>query len=77
MSGLRFEREQGYFLRPMYVAYGIIVPVMALFMLIAWLAGAGSVRNSLLIAVVVCMPLGPWLLRFSRMIATDRLSDLN
>ena len=77
VCGLLFEREQGYFLAALYVAYGMTVPIMALFTLVAWLSGAGSVWHSFLISMVVFIPLGPWLLRYSRVIwmHLDRLMD--
>jgi uncharacterized protein (DUF983 family) len=37
LCGLKFEREQGYFLGAMYISYGIAVALIALFTLALWL----------------------------------------
>jgi len=34
--GLRFEREQGYFLGAMYISYGLALPMIAFFAVLLW-----------------------------------------
>ena len=46
VCGLRFEREQGYFLVAMYVAYAMAVPILALLTLCLWLIMHRDVAES-------------------------------
>jgi len=66
--GLKFEREQGYFLGALYVAYGLAVPILALLTLAVWLITHATVGRSFLIAIVLFSPLSPWALRYARVI---------
>ena len=77
VCGLRFEREQGYFLGALYVAYGLAVPVLSLLTLVFWSLHFGSVGRSYTIAVVILVPLSPLVLRYARVVwlHLDQLLD--
>jgi hypothetical protein len=68
VCGLRFEREQGYFLGAMYVSYGLsIPPVLLLILLIGRLSG-WPLDWSIGAAFVVYLPLAPAVARLARVI---------
>ena len=75
--GIRFEREQGYFLGALYVAYGFSVPIISVLTLLCWLLGAGSVGRSLWFAIAVFFPFSPVVFRYSRVVwmHLDQLID--
>jgi uncharacterized protein (DUF983 family) len=66
--GLRFEREQGYFLAALYIAYGLAVPVLSILTFICWLLDFGSVGRSFAIAILLFFPLSPLVFRYSRVV---------
>ena len=66
--GLRFEREQGYFLGALYVAYGLGVPILSLLTLLIWLITDGTAGRSFVIAMIVFFPMSPGVFRYSRVI---------
>jgi hypothetical protein len=66
--GLRFEREQGYFLGALYIAYALATPILSLLTLVCWLLGVGSVGLSFLAAIIVFFPISPMVFRYSRVI---------
>jgi uncharacterized protein (DUF983 family) len=68
VCGLKFEREQGYFLSALYVAYGLAVPILSLLTLGVWLLTRRTVGQSFLIAIIVFVPLSYWVFRYSRVI---------
>jgi uncharacterized protein (DUF983 family) len=68
VCGLKFDREQGYFLGAMYVSYGLsIPPVLALVFLFWRLAGWGF-GSAVIGAFVAYLPFVPVVVRFSRVI---------
>jgi uncharacterized protein (DUF983 family) len=75
--GLRFEREQGYFLGALYVAYDLGVPILSLLTLLVWLTTNGTAGRSFLLAMVVFLPMSPVVFRYSRVIwmHLDQLID--
>ena len=77
VCGLRFEREQGYFLVAMYVAYAMAVPILALLTLCLWLITHRDVGASFLIAVILFLPVSPVVYRYSRVVwmHLDQLID--
>jgi uncharacterized protein (DUF983 family) len=66
--GVRFEREQGYFLGALYVAYGLAVPVLSLSVLVLWIAGLGDAGRCFTIAILVLLPVNPIILRYARVV---------
>lgn len=75
--GLRFEREQGYWLGALYVAYGLAVPILSVFTLLLWLLTSWGVRRSFLVAMIAFFPLSPIVFRYSRVVwmHLDQLLD--
>lgn len=66
--GLRFEREQGYWLGALYLAYGLAVPVLSLLTAVLWVAARTSLAHSVLIALLIFLPLSPVVFRYSRIL---------
>ena len=66
--GLRYEREQGYYLGAMYVSYALSVPPVALLVLLIWLATHWRLDYVVLGAFVAYLPAVPLMVRFSRIV---------
>jgi hypothetical protein len=77
VCGLKFEREQGYFLGAMYVSYAVSVPVVLGLVATFWLAMAWPYDLALLAAFVAYLPFVPFVARFARVvwIHVDRTMD--
>jgi hypothetical protein len=64
-----FGREPGYFLGAMYFGYALGVPVLGLFLLLAWLQWPDwPLYQLLLVALVGFIPLLPVVFRYSRIL---------
>lgn len=64
--GLKFEREDGYFLGAMYIGYGLGVGAIALLAALVWEVTGWSLVRSTVWATVLFLPLAPvltWLAR--------------
>ena len=73
--GLKFEREEGYFLGAMYISYGL-----ALFVILAvvlWASTRWSLHRTIVCALLLFLPVAPTLTLFSRVlwIYLDRAID--
>ena len=66
--GLKFEREQGYFLGALYISYAMAVPLMALLVLIFWLLMHWRVEKLVVAAAVALLPFVPFLTIFARVV---------
>ena len=67
--GLKFEREQGYFLGAMYFSYLIaVVLITVLFWLVSVFMRDTSFNIALTLAVVLFLPFVPLVFRYSRII---------
>jgi uncharacterized protein (DUF983 family) len=78
VCGLRYEREQGYFLGAMMVSYILSVPVLVVLMLAAWLIKPEwSLQRIVVAGFVAFLPFVPGMVRFSRVlwIHFDRAVD--
>jgi hypothetical protein len=75
--GLKYEREQGYFLGAMYISYGLALVTIALISLVLWLVTPWSVERIIIVAAVLFLPLVPILVTISRVlwIHFDRAVD--
>jgi hypothetical protein len=75
--GLKFEREQGYFLGAMYISYGLALITIVAFALLLWAATAWSMQKVTVWAILLFLPLAPTLTLFSRVlwIYSDRAID--
>jgi uncharacterized protein (DUF983 family) len=68
VCGLRFEREQGYFVGAMYVSYALAIPPYLLLVTGFWLFAGWRYEWALLGAVVAYLPFVPMAMRISRVI---------
>jgi uncharacterized protein (DUF983 family) len=67
--GLAFHREPGYFTGAMYVSYAMSVPALGLASWIIHLAAPGlSFAAVAVLATLACLPLVPFLFRWSRIV---------
>jgi hypothetical protein len=75
--GLKFEREQGYFLGAMYISYGLALITIVAIGLLLWALTSWSLQKITLWAVLLFLPLAPTLTLFSRVlwIYLDRTID--
>lgn len=65
---LRFEREQGYFIGAMYIAYAMSLPVGAVLLLSTWLATHWTFLQCCGLALVFYLPFVPLIVRYSRVL---------
>jgi uncharacterized protein (DUF983 family) len=75
--GLKFEREQGYFLGAMYISYGLALITIVTIGLLLWASTPWSLQKITLWAILLFLPLAPTLTLFSRVlwIYLDRAID--
>ena len=66
--GLKFEREQGYFLGAMYVSYGLSIPPVLLFSLLFWKLSPWPYDICIGAAFIAYLPFVPWVTRFARIV---------
>ena len=77
--GLKFEREQGYFLGAMAISYALAVALVAVLAALLWAATRWSLERAVLVAFLPLTLLAPTLAKFSRVlwIYFDRSVDPN
>jgi hypothetical protein len=68
VCGLRFEREQGYFLGAMYVSYGLSIPPVLLLILLIWKLSGWPLDWSIGAAFVAYLPFAPVVARLARVV---------
>jgi uncharacterized membrane protein (GlpM family) len=68
VCGLRFEREQGYFIGAMYVSYGMAIPPYLAMVAALWLLAGWRYEMALLGAVLIYLPFVPIVMRISRVV---------
>jgi uncharacterized protein (DUF983 family) len=66
--GLKFEREQGYFLGAMYISYGLALVTIVALGLLLWASTSWPLRRITVWAILLFLPLAPALTLFSRVI---------
>jgi uncharacterized protein (DUF983 family) len=66
--GLKFEREQGYFLGAMYISYGLALVTIVALALLLWALTSWSLQRITLSAILLFLPLAPTLTLFSRVL---------
>lgn len=59
VCGLKFEREQGYFLGAMYISYGLALAIIVLFTIIVWAITRGSIVKDVIWAIILFVPFAP------------------
>jgi uncharacterized protein (DUF983 family) len=68
VCGLKFEREQGYFLGAMYISYALALITIVGLAMILWIATSWSLQRITICAIVLFLPLAPTLTLFSRVL---------
>jgi uncharacterized protein (DUF983 family) len=66
--GLKFEREEGYFLGAMYIAYGLALVTIAIFGLLLWRLAHWSFQTTVIVAVLLFLPFAPVLTIMARVL---------
>jgi uncharacterized protein (DUF983 family) len=66
--GLKFEREQGYFLGAMYISYGLALITIVFLSCVLWLGVGLSMEKAVIAAVLVFLPLAPPVAYFARVL---------
>ncbi len=68
VCGLKFEREQGYFLGAMYISYAMAVPLLGAFLLLFWKVTDWGWNTILLASALALVPFAPALTLFARVL---------
>ena len=66
VCGLKFNREQGYFIGALYVSYALSIPPVLLLLAILWPFTTWG--KALLLAMVAYVPFVPFMVRLSRVV---------
>jgi uncharacterized protein (DUF983 family) len=66
--GLKFEREEGYFLGAMYISYGIALVMITAFAALIWYFTRWQLDKTTLWAFIAFLPFAPTLTLFSRVV---------
>jgi len=77
VCGLKFEREEGYFLGAMYISYGLALIAITVVAVLLWAFTRWSIEKTVVRSVLLFVPLAPTLTLFSRVlwIYLDRSID--
>lgn len=68
VCALRFERETGYWTGAMVASYALGIPVLALLVLVVWLATGLDVLIALIVGDVLFLAVVPFIWRYSRVV---------
>jgi hypothetical protein len=66
--GLKFEREDGYFLGAMYIGYGLGIGAIAVLAVLVWEVFRWPIMKSAVGGMVLLLPLAPVLTWMSRVL---------
>ena len=77
VCGLKFEREQGYFIGALYVSYLLGIPIVGALMLVYWWLTPWRLETLLLAAFLTFQLFVPVVLRFAKVVwmYADRAFD--
>jgi uncharacterized protein (DUF983 family) len=77
VCGLKFEREEGYFLGAMYISYALGIGIIVLIAAVLWSITSWSITKDTIWAIVSFLPLAPAITLLSRVlwIYLDRAID--
>jgi uncharacterized protein (DUF983 family) len=67
VCGLKFEREEGYFLGAMYISYGLALVAIAIAAAALWVAGL-RIDRAVTWGLLVSLPLAPLLALYARVL---------
>ena len=68
VCGLKFQREEGYFLGAMYISFGLALVIIALIALLLWVMTGWWITKAVVWAVVIFLPLAPGISLFARVL---------
>ena len=68
MCGLRFERETGYWTGAMVASSALGIPVLALLVLVVWLATGSDIVIALIVGDFLFLAVVPFIWRYSRVV---------
>jgi uncharacterized protein (DUF983 family) len=68
VCGLKFEREEGYFLGAMYISYGLALVTIVILAIMLWASTRWSLHKAVLWALLLFLPMAPALTLFSRVL---------
>ena len=68
ICGLKFQREEGYFLGAMYISFGLALAVIASIALLLWAITGWWVTKDTVWAIVLFLPLAPSVSLFARVL---------
>ena len=68
VCGFRFERESGYWTGAMVASYVLGVPLLALIVLMVWLASGWDVLVALVVGDILFLFAAPFVWRYSRVV---------
>ena len=68
ICGLKFEREEGYFLGAMYISYGVALAMITAFALLWYAIMRWPLEKNVVSAIIVFIPFAPIVSRLSRII---------
>lgn len=66
--GLKFEREEGYFLGAMYIGYGLALGTIAVFGVVIWWLVGWTFQTTVIVAVLLFLPFAPVLTFMARVL---------
>jgi uncharacterized protein (DUF983 family) len=77
VCGLKFQREEGYFLGAMYISFGLALVIIALMALLLWSITNWWINQAVIWAVLLFLPLAPGISLFARVlwIYLDQMFD--
>jgi hypothetical protein len=64
--GLKFEREEGYFLGAMYISYGLALAIVSLLSALVWIFTRWPLEKTVGAGSILFLPTVPSLTRLSR-----------
>jgi uncharacterized protein (DUF983 family) len=68
VCGLKFEREEGYFVGAMLIDYGLGMAIVAAIGVVVWYFTRWAVDKTAIVAFLVFLPIIPTLTRFGRVL---------
>ena len=68
VCGLKFEREEGYFLGAMYISYGLALATIAVLAVVLWMITSWGIVKDIVWGIVLFLPLTPMITYFSRVL---------
>ena len=66
--GLKFEREQGYFLGAMYISYGLALPTIAILAVLLWWLAKLTLLKAIWWGLILFIPFAPMLSFLARVL---------